>query len=122
MGQNGFVKNISGTACVIGIALSTMSLNSTPVVNGNYKIPDANYSYYNENTSASSNLVTKNVYIEQKATARTTRLEEEANALFGTMRDATPEERASVDRYIKSISKDTWGEFLRLMLKEFIDL
>ena len=34
--------------------------------------------------------------------------------LFGDMRDATPEEQASVDRYIQSISKDTGVSFFDL--------
>lgn len=43
-----------------------------------------------------------------------TRLEKEANALFGTMRDATPEEQASVNKYIKNISKNTGVKFFDL--------
>ena len=46
MEQKDFLKNISGTVCVVGLALSTMSLNSTMVVDGNYKMPSANYSFF----------------------------------------------------------------------------
>ena len=42
------------------------------------------------------------------------RLEEEATALFGTMRDATHEEQEGVNNYIKSISKDTEVNFFDL--------
>lgn len=111
MEQNGFIKNISGTVCVIGLALSTMSANSTMVVNGNYEIPSVAYSFYNENSSNPYNFVASNIYYEQKSS---TRLEDEATALFGTMRDATPEEQASVNKYIKSISKDTGVNFFDL--------
>ena len=50
----------------------------------------------------------------QRIKKYTTRLEKEANALFGTMRDATPEEQASVNKYIKSISKNTGVKFFDL--------
>lgn len=56
-------------------------------------------------------LIQYNIYVEQKLT---TRLEIEATSLFGTMRDATLEERASVNNYIKSISKDTGVNFFDL--------
>lgn len=35
----------------------------------------------------------------------------EAESLFGTMREATYEEQASVNRYINSISKETGIDF-----------
>lgn len=113
MEQKSFLKNLSGTACVIGLALSTMSLNSTLVVEGNYIPQSANYNYYNlgENSTIPFKSVASNIYVEQKPT---TRLEVEATSLFGTMRDATPEERASVNNYIKSISKDTGVNFFDL--------
>ena len=38
----------------------------------------------------------------------------EANSLFEIMRDATPEEQVSVNKYIKSISKDTGVNFFDL--------
>ena len=112
MEQKRFIKNISGTACVIGLALSTMNANSTMVVNGNYQIPSAHYRDYKENSSNSHNIiVTSNIYYEQKVKSR---LEDEATELFGTMRDATSEERESVNKYIKNISKDTGVNFFDL--------
>lgn len=112
MEQKDFLKNISGTVCVVGLALSTMSLNSTMVVDGSYKIPNANYSFYNygDNSSNPYN-VSNNIYVESNAT---TKLEAEAKMLFGTMRDATQEEQEGINNYIKSISKDTGVNFFDL--------
>lgn len=107
MEQKSFIKNMSGTACVLGLALSTMSVNSTMVVNTNYEVPKANYSYYDESPTSIYATEISNIY-EQKAP---TRLDGETKALFGTMRDATPEEQASVSNYIKSIAKDTGVNF-----------
>ena len=112
MGQMGFWKNISGTVCAIGIALSTVNANSTLVVNGNYQIPyTTNYNNYNESCSTSYDIGRSNIYCKQEVT---TKLEDEAISLFGKMRDATPEEQESVNNYIKSISKDTGVEFFNL--------
>lgn len=105
--QNRLIKNISGTVCVMGMVLSGISANSTIVGNGNYNNQNAIYSFYNENSP--SMLECKgNIYYEQ---SKQTRLEEDAEALFGIMRDATDEEQASVNAYIKSISKDTGVNF-----------
>ena len=41
-------------------------------------------------------------------------LEAEAKSLFGDMRDATAEESASVENYVKSISKDMGVNFFDL--------
>ncbi|WP_426742768.1 hypothetical protein [Mediterraneibacter faecis] len=114
MEQNRFIKNISGTVCVIGLALSTMNTNSTMVVNMNYQIPSAHYRDYDENSSNLYNTAVvrnSNIYYKQKAK---TRLENEAIELFGTMRDATSEERESVNKYIRNISKDTGVNFFDL--------
>lgn len=112
MEQKNFLKNVSGTVCVVGLALSTMSLNSTMVVDGDYKIPSANYSYYNYNESSTNPYnIANNIYLESNSV---TKLEAEASALFGTMRDATAEEQEGVNNYIKSISKDTGVNFFDL--------
>lgn len=109
MEQKNFVRNISGTACVLGLALSTMNVNSTMVVNinNNYELQKAIYSYYDESSTKLMPVDVSNIY-ELK---QVTRLEEEAGKLFGEMRNATPEEQASVNKYIKSISKDTGVNF-----------
>lgn len=109
MEQKDFVRNISGTACVLGFVLSTMNINSTPVVNinSNHEIQKANYSFYDESLTNSLAVDVSNIY----ETISSTKLEEEARTLFGEMRDATPEEQASINRYIKSISRDTGVNF-----------
>ena len=43
-----------------------------------------------------------------------TKLEKEARELFGYMREATKEESASVNNYIKTISKETGVKFFDL--------
>lgn len=108
MEQNGLIRNISGTVCVIGLALSTINVNSTMVINGDYNIPYVGNSYFNENSSAPYSFVDSNIYFDRKSSNR---LEEEANALFGSMRNATMEEQESVNKYIKSISKETGVNF-----------
>ncbi len=109
MEQKGFIKNISGTVCVLGLALSTVSMNSTMIINGTYKIPNANYSY-NENSSNPIDIEINNIYRQKDGS----RLENIATELFGSMRDATQEEQASVNNYIESISKDTGVNFFDL--------
>lgn len=42
----------------------------------------------------------------------------EAEEIFGEMRDTTPEEQASINTYIKSISKDTGVNIFDLLDKE----
>ncbi len=108
MEQRNFVSNISGTVCVLGLALWTMSVNSTMIVNINdHIIQKASNSYYNESSTNPSTADISNIY----ETNPSTRLEEEANMLFGEMRNATPEEQASINKYIKSISRDTGVNF-----------
>ncbi len=107
-------KNITGTVCVFGLALSTMSINSTQPVGTISDVPIANYGNINEQAYNSTNNVlyseTSNVYVENK----TTHLEIEAESLFGKMRAATAEESESVNNYIRSISKDTGVNFFDL--------
>jgi len=107
--QINFVRNISETACVVSLALSTMSINSTMLVNvnSNHEAPKAIYSYYDESSTNLLKADVSNVY----EISQSTRLEKEANMLFGELRDATPEEQASINDYIKSISKDTGVNF-----------
>lgn len=106
MEQKNVLRNITGTACIC-FALSTMSVNGTMVVNGYNTAPEAIHSNFEVSYSNSNKSDISNIY-ETKAQ---TRLEEEARALFGEMRDATAEEQASVNKYIKSISKDTGVNF-----------
>lgn len=105
MEQKNVLRNITGTACIC-FALSTMSVNGTMVVNGYNTPPEAIHSNFELSYSNSKKSDISNIY----KTKSQTRLEE-ANALFGEMRDATAEEQASVNKYIKSISKDTGVNF-----------
>ena len=109
MEQMNFIRNISGTACFLGLALSTMSVNSTMVVNvsDNYEIQKVSHSYYDDFLTNPLAVDVSNIYKINPST----RLEEEANTLFGEMRDATPEEQAGINKYIKSISRDTGVNF-----------
>lgn len=84
-----------------------MSVNSTMVVNGNYEIQQANYSYSDEYSTNPFPVDVRSI----NKTNTLTRLEETANTLFGEMRDATPKEQASINKYIKSISRDTGVNF-----------
>lgn len=110
MEQGGFIRNISGTACAIGLAFSTIGVTNTMVVNIDYKVPSP---VYRDCNKTSTNLY-NNTEIGNSYSQKTTRLEQCAMELFGDMRDATPEEQASVDRYIQSISKDTGVSFFDL--------
>lgn len=82
-----------------------MGVNSAMVinVNDNYKSQKVNYGDYNE--SLTNTLVDNISSIYE--TNPSTKLEEIANTLFGEMRDATSEEQKSINKYIKSISKET---------------
>ena len=110
MEYNNFLKNISGTACVIGLALSTMNMNGTVVVDGSYQMPNALYSSVNDLTASNIAVGTTNCYTKDEPT----RLEKEAQSLFGIMRDADSIEQKSVNDYIRSISKDTGVNFFDL--------
>lgn len=66
--------------------------------------------YCNHYDEISSNPImteTSNIYVQEPFI----KLEEEAKSLFGTMRDATKEELASVNRYIDSIAVNTGVNF-----------
>lgn len=114
MEQRDLWKNITGTAFVLGLTLSTMSINSTQLIGTISDAPIANYDYVDEQAYNSTNTVlyseARNVYVENK----TTHLEAEVESLFGKMRVATAEESASVNNYIRSISKDTGVNFFNL--------
>ena len=106
-------KNITGTVCVLGLALTTMNFNNTSVV-GPLSQPSAFYSgideqEYNLATSRFST-TEKNIYF----TRNKNKLEEAAKTLFGKMRDATKEEEEGVASYVRSISKGTGVNFFDL--------
>lgn len=111
MKKNRYINNISSTVCVLGLAFSSMSPNSTLVINTDYQFPSGNYSPFNEDIHSSSNAIMNNARQIPKIPNR---LEKESTELFGAMRDATEQERESVNRYIRSISKDTGVNFFDL--------
>lgn len=114
MEQREVWRNVTGTAVVLGLAITSMSFNATQVISTPSEIPSAIYGTPDERSyNAASNLLqmeTSNVYIEKKRN----HLEEEAEHLFGPMREATAQESASVNNYIRSISKDMGVNFFDL--------
>ncbi len=114
MEQKELWKNITGTVCVLGLAFSTMSINSTRLVSYANDVTSVNYRYLEEKAYNSTNSMLysekSNVYVEKQ----TNQLEAEADFLFGKMREATEEESASVNEYIRNISKDTGVNFFEL--------
>jgi len=104
----GLISSISETVCVLGIAISTMSLTTTIIVSSNgYDVPKIENTFFLENSLSFDEELNDNIYEQEKLT----QIEREAMALFGTMRDATIEERESIDTYIKSISIKTGVNF-----------
>ena len=114
MEQSIIIKNITGTAFVVGMALSTMSFNNTnaPVDLKTQLLPlhelRTDYDYSN----TSSALI--NEHSIYSSYENENRLMDEAEMLFGKMRPATDEELASVNNYIYSISKETGVDFFDL--------
>lgn len=114
MEQHDLWRNLTGTACVLGLAITSLSINSTPVVESLSGPSVANYSVidkqaYNSSTNFINTEINNN-YVECKDS----RLEAEAENLFGRMRVATAEESESVNNYVKSISKNTGVNFFDL--------
>lgn len=113
MEQRTWWKNLTGTVCVLGLAFSSMNCNSTTIIPSFNEASIANYRILGEQTdNSSANLAdeTNNIYIKTQRN----NLEAEAKSLFGDMRDATAEESASVENYVKSISKDMGVNFFDL--------
>ncbi|OQB48422.1 MAG: hypothetical protein BWY02_01799 [bacterium ADurb.Bin157] len=113
MKQNDCFRDLTGTICVVGLAcLSHIGINNTsPIRSENPPIWRAKTSYCDKNLSGPSFLLDiGNIYKQQSKT----KLEKEAIALFGSMRDATSSERNDVKQYIDSISTDTGFNFYDL--------
>ena len=107
MEQSRFIRNISGTVCVLGIALSAVNANSTILIDGNYHAQWPKSIVQNSNCSNALISDASNIYRWNNGT----RLENEATSLFGAMRDASQHERDCVNSYIRSISKKTGVSF-----------
>lgn len=110
MEQKSFFKNVTSTACVVGLALTTMSLNSTLLVSGNDELPMANYYNVDETSSQPLLSAVSNIYIDK----RERNIDLEAEKMFGRMRDATQEEQECISKYINNIAEDTGVNFFDL--------
>lgn len=111
MEQKNVIKNVTSTALAIGLSFSIAGNgNGTMLINGNDYFMKKHNGYEEVRHLPINSAVQKNIdniYIQPK----TRNLDKTAQELFGTMRDATKEERESVDNYIKSISKNTGVNF-----------
>lgn len=109
MARKNYFSNISGTACALGLVLSTTYSNSTIPLNL-VELPHKTLvENYNEINASEPYGKYGNHYILTDYSYRT--LENEAEDWFGSMREATPEEQQSVKDYIESISVDTGVKF-----------
>ena len=109
-----FIKNLTGTVCVVGMALNAMSYNNTQMLmNVKYDLSKKSgiYSDYEIDTYT-TNVTKKRDHIF--AVMNKNALMEEAESLFGKMRAASDEELESVNNYIKSISIETGVDFFAL--------
>lgn len=109
--QKNIWKNLTGTAVTLGVVLSSVHFNDTPVPPviyedfTKYRVP-----YGCNNVLSAPDKYDCVVYRQRQDS----RLEIEARKLFGPMREATDEESGSVKRYVESISKDTGFNFFDL--------
>jgi hypothetical protein len=109
MENRGFLKNLTNTACAIGIILS-LNTSDTRLIDGNMgQITRNSHSSYNTSIfpDFSAEYKSGNNYKQPHISA----LEQEANSLFGQMRDATQQEQDGIDEYISSIAEDTGVNF-----------
>lgn len=106
------ILDVANTVLAAGITFSVVS--STPIVTcqDNFLPQNAYYAEANNLgiSNSSYNYLKSNVYYGQKLS----KIENEAQELFGNMRDATKEELQSVNDYISSISKETGVDFWSL--------
>lgn len=114
MEQRSVIRNVAGTALAFGLTFSVAGGSTgTLLIDGN-GLSVAKYSEYNTESRFQINSVNQrpldNIYVQNKPR----NLDKVAMEIFGEMRDATQEERDSVDRYIKSISRKTGVNFFDL--------
>ena len=109
-----FWKNLTGTVYALGVMFYALNPNSTPVIMSAGNNSAIRYIRFEDRALNSTNKMivneTDHIYIQQKAT----KLDIITRELFGQMRDATSEEAASINLYIRSISKDTGVNFFDL--------
>ena len=109
MEQKELLLNLTGTICVIGMALSTMSFNSTNTTQLIDNEPTSKYFFYNDQEINST--VTAIIDDSNHSVKSDNRLLSFAESIFGSMRDATELEANSVNSYVDSISIDTGVSF-----------
>lgn len=114
MEQKELWKNITNTVCVLGLATSLMNINNTRVISSVSGSFAGNYGSMDIQTYNSTGNIAYAEANNVDHKKRENKLMTEAEALFGQMREATPEESTSVNKYIKSISKSTGVNFFDL--------
>ena len=109
MGQKELLLNFTGTVCVIGMALSTMSFNSTSTIQPINDEPMGKYYFFNDQeiNSTTVGIIDDNNYLAKNDK----RLLSFAESIFGSMREANEIEVNSVNSYISNISIDTGASF-----------
>lgn len=113
MEHNQFIRNMTGVVA-LGIAVFGASINNTPIVATTYDIDSAYYESSKDYSNASLIANSDNYFTLSHYNSGFVSIEREAFELFGSMRDATNEERASVRRYIQDISINTGVNFFDL--------
>ncbi len=111
MEQRNVIKNVASTAFAVGLTISIASSGTnTTLINGS-EYSWENYKEYEGVCNFQANSAIKeridNIYVQNI----TRNIDKVSGELFGNMRDATEEERESVERYVKSISKSTGVNF-----------
>lgn len=114
MERSMFGKNMTGVVYALGIAVLGASINNTPIVDNTYNLNNTYYENYKEYSNASLIAHSDNYYYLDYYHGGFNSIEKEAYDLFGAMRDATNEEKASVRRYIQGISINTGINFFDL--------
>lgn len=113
MEHSQLIKNMTSVAYALGIALLGVSINSTPIVATPNSLDSGYFEDYKDYSNASIMIYSNNYYTNYYHNGFKS-IEKEAFDLFGSMRDATNNERASVSRYIKGISVNTGVNFFDL--------
>ena len=122
-----FGKNMTGVVYALGIAVLGASINNITKISKDFKtnmilefrdntynLNNTYYENYKEYSNASLIAHSDNYYYLDYYHSGFNSIEKEAYDLFGAMRDATNEEKASVRRYIQGISINTGINFFDL--------
>ena len=116
MSQGVLIKNMTSAVCAFGLFFSGVGYNSTTPVSSTSTISPtqilSSLESYSNNTRGRSLLTVNRSHYYKKTSDFAISIE--AKELFGTMREATIEETEGVNRYIRSISRDTGVNFFEL--------